>query len=226
MLIVVVIIGILAAALVPKITGYMERTRDLKRQTDLRNIAFAVEMYRNDYWELPFYSGGVVKSCSYLNQFIRSTNELEAFLGDYLSSIPSSVKGKSPLGICKGGQTHDECKKALQSWGYLYTIQKERPGLRPLDQGKTIGVLVAKVETPDFANFVLVSEESSCNGCHLSLGVWNCDLFSMFPGRVGKKLNLCDRIEKGDIAEWKEENGQMVCTYTSAEQLYYLLKVE
>lgn len=48
----------------------------------------------------------------------------------------------------------------------------------------------------------------------------------MFPGRVGEKLNLCDRVEKGDIAKWKEENGQMVCTYTSAEQLYYLLKVE
>lgn len=53
MLIVVVIIGNLAAALLPKLTGYLERTRDLKRQVDLRNIAMAIESYSNAHGELP-----------------------------------------------------------------------------------------------------------------------------------------------------------------------------
>ena len=53
MLIVVLIIGILSAAILPKLTGYMARTRDLKRQADLRNVAVAIEMYRENKGELP-----------------------------------------------------------------------------------------------------------------------------------------------------------------------------
>ena len=53
MLIVVLIIGILSAAILPRLTGYMARTRDLKRQADLRNVAAAIEMYRADKGELP-----------------------------------------------------------------------------------------------------------------------------------------------------------------------------
>ena len=48
MLIVVIIVGILSAAILPRLTGYMARTRDLKRQVDLRNVAAAIEMYKGD----------------------------------------------------------------------------------------------------------------------------------------------------------------------------------
>ena len=53
MLIVVIIIGILSAAILPRLTGYMARTRDLKRQTDLRNIAAAINMYISNKGEIP-----------------------------------------------------------------------------------------------------------------------------------------------------------------------------
>ena len=53
MLIVVLIIGILSAAILPRLTGYIARTRDLKRQADLRNVAAAIEMYRANKGELP-----------------------------------------------------------------------------------------------------------------------------------------------------------------------------
>ena len=53
MLIVVIIIGILSAAILPKLTGYMARTRDLKRQADLRNIATAIELYKSNKGKLP-----------------------------------------------------------------------------------------------------------------------------------------------------------------------------
>ena len=48
MLIVVIIVGILSAAILSRLTGYMARTRDLKRQVDLRNVAAAIEMYKGD----------------------------------------------------------------------------------------------------------------------------------------------------------------------------------
>ena len=53
MLIVVLIIGILSAAVLPKLTGYMARTRDLKRQADLRNVAAAIEMYKQTHGSYP-----------------------------------------------------------------------------------------------------------------------------------------------------------------------------
>ena len=53
MLIVVIIIGILSAAILPKLTGYMARTRDLQRHMDLRNIAAAINMYQSNKGKLP-----------------------------------------------------------------------------------------------------------------------------------------------------------------------------
>ena len=41
-LVVIVIIGALSSALFPRIMKYMERTRDIRRQLDLRNLAVAI----------------------------------------------------------------------------------------------------------------------------------------------------------------------------------------
>ncbi len=49
MLIVIVIIGILAAALVPRLQSVQARARDSKRKVDLRTIANANEIHRFDY---------------------------------------------------------------------------------------------------------------------------------------------------------------------------------
>ena len=48
MLIVIVIIGILAAALVPRLVSVQGRARDTKRKTDLRTIYNANEIYALD----------------------------------------------------------------------------------------------------------------------------------------------------------------------------------
>ena len=48
MLIVIVIIGILAAALVPRLQAVQGRARDTKRKADLKQIATALEIYLLD----------------------------------------------------------------------------------------------------------------------------------------------------------------------------------
>ena len=53
MLIVVTIIGILSAAIIPRMTGYMERTRDLKRKLDLQQIATAMQLYYDQHGTWP-----------------------------------------------------------------------------------------------------------------------------------------------------------------------------
>ncbi|MEI7478096.1 MAG: prepilin-type N-terminal cleavage/methylation domain-containing protein [bacterium] len=48
MLIVVVIIGILAAALIPRLQSVQARARDTKRKADLHQIATALAIYKED----------------------------------------------------------------------------------------------------------------------------------------------------------------------------------
>jgi len=50
MLIVVVIIGILAAALIPRLQSVQARARDTKRKADLHQIATALAIYKEDNW--------------------------------------------------------------------------------------------------------------------------------------------------------------------------------
>ena len=53
MLIVVTIIGILAAAIIPRVNGIMERARDLQRVNGLRTIATALEAYKATHGHYP-----------------------------------------------------------------------------------------------------------------------------------------------------------------------------
>jgi general secretion pathway protein G len=53
MLIVVIIIGILAAALLPKLKGAQQRARDTARKANLSQVSTALEMYFNDKGRYP-----------------------------------------------------------------------------------------------------------------------------------------------------------------------------
>lgn len=93
MLIVVVIIGILASALLPRLQGYMAKTRDLKRQADLRNIAAAIQMYRNDYGEFPKRN-----KIRYVAPYVGSASDLTG-LTEYLAEIPKDPNKKQMIKI-------------------------------------------------------------------------------------------------------------------------------
>ena len=60
MLIVVVIIGILAAALVPRLTWAQASARDAARKADLNQIATALIMYSDQRWAFPSVTTGCV----------------------------------------------------------------------------------------------------------------------------------------------------------------------
>ena len=53
MLIVIVIIGILAAALIPRLTAVQGRARDTKRKTDMAQINSAILLYSFDNSSYP-----------------------------------------------------------------------------------------------------------------------------------------------------------------------------
>ena len=77
MLIVIVIIGILAAALIPRLTGIQAKSRDTARSADLRNIGQAVRMYQVDVGNFPIWTGTWT-----------GASNLGTTLRDYISEIP------------------------------------------------------------------------------------------------------------------------------------------
>jgi general secretion pathway protein G len=53
MLIVIVIIGVLATALIPRLTQVQGRARDTARKTGLQQILTALVTYQSDYGQYP-----------------------------------------------------------------------------------------------------------------------------------------------------------------------------
>jgi len=54
MLIVIVIIGILAVAIIPRLQSAQGRARDTVRQANMRDIITSVELYHIENWHIPF----------------------------------------------------------------------------------------------------------------------------------------------------------------------------
>lgn len=97
MLIVIVIIGILAAALVPRLQSVQWRARDTKRKTDLKIIYDAMLTYKLDNG---FYASGSVSCWPWT---ACGANSKQAtwlmYLTGYITSIPVDPKNVSSSGF-------------------------------------------------------------------------------------------------------------------------------
>ncbi|MFA5855385.1 MAG: prepilin-type N-terminal cleavage/methylation domain-containing protein [Candidatus Gracilibacteria bacterium] len=98
LLIVITIIGILAVALIPRITGGTARARDAQRKADLQQIATALQFYSDD-------NGGKyptgTEPCA--------STVAETFLSSYLVTIPSDPSSNGLTGgstFCSAGYTY------------------------------------------------------------------------------------------------------------------------
>ena len=84
MLIVIVIIGILAAALIPRLTGIQGRARDVARKGDAQQITSAIGVFQLDNNGVyPIATGAVVGT----NRWTDVSN-LSGVLSSYLKSMP------------------------------------------------------------------------------------------------------------------------------------------
>lgn len=87
-LVVIVIIGALSSALFPRIMKYMERTRDIRRQLDLRNLAVAIESYKNGHRNFPLVER-VNRELENWGTLMGPVTNFIPELSEYISSIPS-----------------------------------------------------------------------------------------------------------------------------------------
>lgn len=112
MLIVIVIIGILAAALVPRLQDVQIRARDTKRKTDLRSIYTALEVYFADNGSYPSAGTGLYNN----NQSKSSTAGQPRIpaLSGIMTSIPVDP-------INQGGTTFNTGNNSYMYYGVFNT---------------------------------------------------------------------------------------------------------
>lgn len=96
LLIVITIIGILAVALIPRLTGGPARARDAQRKSDLQQIATALEFYASDNGGYPQVTGATGGAyCASLA--FASTGGFP--LTSYLTTIPSDPSSSSTAAV-------------------------------------------------------------------------------------------------------------------------------
>lgn len=91
LLIVITIIGILAVALIPRLTGGPARARDAQRMSDLQQIATALEFYADDVGGYP--ASSACFSSTGVN------------LSSYLTIVPSDPSGLNAGAVVSSGCT-------------------------------------------------------------------------------------------------------------------------
>lgn len=243
MLIVVVIIGILAAAILPRITGYLAKTRDMKRQLDLRTIATAVQMYKDQKRELPKRVPKPEDLQKYSQNrwrddlfFYGYASALQEPLAWYLSSIPKDPNSSNELKThanyyhIKNNSTSqifkDLWKVAFLKGEYHYQILPSRTSK---ERG---AILVAKVEIPEYANYVWRTSYPGLweHPIHLFsvISHYKNDPYSSNNPLGFDELYLCDKVGE-KVSAWSEQfptRDQRDCTYSNVDQLYYIVKIE
>lgn len=89
LLIVIVIIGILAAITIVAYNGIQQRSRDSKRLSDVAAITKALELYYIDNGEYPYGSGSTSMSGTWSTTADASWQNLATRLKSYMASLPS-----------------------------------------------------------------------------------------------------------------------------------------
>ncbi len=132
LLIVITIIGILAVALIPRLTGGPAKARDAQRQSDLQQIATALEFLANDKGGYTYYNG-----CISSAGVVTMTD-----LSSYLTSVPSDPNYSSTTGTSASEIATGSC-----ATGYGYVGLKGTGAVGLTNYSATGYLLVADLES-------------------------------------------------------------------------------
>lgn len=128
MLIVIVIIGILASALIPRLTSARWRANDVARKANLQQLGTALISYQIDKWRFPTTAGSIDTIASALSDWGMSSIPIDPDSSLTFSGITSST--------------------AQTPWQYMYAPLKKNW----FNNGWF--VIMAQTETEQWSNYV------------------------------------------------------------------------
>lgn len=172
MLIVIVIIGILIAALMPRMSAAQGRARDVARKTALSQIQSAIVTYQWDHWSWPQENSAIAWMAISIDT--SSAGIGQDLAGAWMSSIPKDPLGDSSFKWLKGATD------TIGSWQYGYIVTKKNW------TAKWWFVLMAKTEVPWWSNWVVCETQGSNT---LTWGYIN-------SGVDINNIHLCQTVEK------------------------------
>ena len=145
MMIVIIIIGILMAALLPKLKGAQERARDVARKANLSTISTALEMYFNDQ--------GIYPTGYCINDIAPK------LVPTYVSSLPTDPQKERIAYWTKPGW----CK----NWEYGYTAMMRKWGV------DAWSVIVANTEAAGTVGNYILPQKSPTSKDIPAIFSWN-----------------------------------------------------
>lgn len=194
MLIVVVIIGILSSALLPRLQGAQSAARDSARKSDLSQLGSAILQYYNNRGEYPEGSG-TDKWTDWKMISVDNIGDKLIRLVE-LSAVPHDPNKKNKI-TWVWGQAAGSTAREVWSWEYWYfTMQKNS-----IPNGWF--VLVARTETEGWTNFL--------NTINIS---WDLSNFKACTSLKSKEIDNCTPGTSVP-SDW-------ACCYASKDEFLYL----
>jgi len=97
LLIVIVVIGILAAITIVAFNGIQQRGRDAQRKSDIASITKALELYYIDNGEFPLANGSTTINSSWSTTADASWQNFKTIIAAYMKSVPADPSNTSGL---------------------------------------------------------------------------------------------------------------------------------
>ena len=141
MLIVIVIIGILIAALMPRMQSAQWRARDVARKNDLSQIATAIVTSQQDRWQWP----GLDLSGTDAGDWISVSLIENELLAAWMSSVPKDPLASQVVKVASG---------ETLAWQYYYKVMTKN------SSPNWWFVLVAKTEIEWWSNYCMAGNSS------------------------------------------------------------------
>lgn len=170
MLIVIVIIWVLSAALIPRLTSVRDRANDVARKADLNQISTAIIARQMDHnWTLPGEDTGYVQNAEAISAELKAA---------WLDSVPQDPKVDAVVVWLWSWQT------ATGQYGYMKITKNWIPN--------SAFVVMAKMETPGASNrlynwasgswaIARTDETTDFTPCKTMTRTW-ANWFSLNPG--------------------------------------------
>ena len=197
MLIVIVIIGILIAALLPRMQAAQWRARDVSRKTALSQIQTAIVTYQGDKWKWPAIDSGA-------KGWMAISGISEALRVAWMSSVPVDPISSNKVTWFLSGNN----ETTIDDWQYWYLVTKRNW----TDNGGF--VLMAHTEVEWWSNRVACA---SGNTTHKTLTWWYIKNTNDI-----NEIQLCTEFvyDKNSsntcsVSGWK-------CTYNLESELRYI----